>query len=97
MKRSSTRRGDAPGARVLPRSVLSLFITGLASIIFAVGHEGRTSADSVDTCVDYMHAIRRCYGESAAPSPVIARAGEDHERLRRRCAADKERLDKVCR
>lgn len=97
MKRPSTRRGTAPIARVLPRSVVALFVTGLASVTFAVGHEGQTSANTVDTCVDYMHTVRRCFGESAALSPAVAKRGEDPESLRRRCAADKERLERVCR
>ena len=75
-------------------------VVGAAALIavIASSDRGRAPHDALDECVDLSRALQRCFPDRkdihAPPAPPTEEA---RATARKRCAADKERIERACR
>lgn len=99
MKRSPTRDEARTSRHALrQRSVLAVVGAAAIAALFASSDRGRGPHDSLEECVEYAATVRRCFGERAhADAPPAPATEEERAKARRRCVADKERIERACR
>lgn len=90
-------RAVSRARKPLPRVLSWLLALGIGLTVLAASHEGRSSTDIIPECVDYMHTLRRCFGDSDVHTPTSWPTGADREQVRARCVDDRARLEQVCR
>lgn len=97
MKPSGTREARWPRHALRHRLLFAVAGAGALAALFAVS-DGPRSADGLEECVDYAAAVRRCFGEQTkARAPRAPKTSEDRAAARKRCLADKERIERACR
>lgn len=82
------------------RPPMTLAVLGAAALfaVFAVSDKARGPGDALEECVDYAATLRRCFGErSAAHAPPAPKTEAERAVARKRCAADRARIERACR
>jgi hypothetical protein len=100
MKRSHDEIERPRLARLWRRPPLGLAIVGAAALaaLFASSDRGRAPTDALEECADYAATLRRCFGDKA---PIVAarppHTESERAAARKRCVADRERIERACR
>jgi hypothetical protein len=88
----------APGTRTRRRVPVVLIAAALVIAFVAMSDRGRARTDPLEECADYAAALRRCFGERASiTAPPPPKTDSDREAARKRCIADRARIERACR
>jgi hypothetical protein len=91
------KAGSARGKTVRKGWLLSLAV--LVPALVAITDRGRAASEPLEECVEVRQALEKCFGSRGAthapPAPPKDRAARDA--MRKRCAADRDRVQRACR
>ena len=82
------------------RMPVALGVVAVAALlaVFASTDRGPNPDDTLQECVAYVATLRRCFGEGAALTmPHPPRTTSERAAARKRCDADRARIERACR
>lgn len=84
--------------RSRPRLILAIVGAAAVAALGVNTDRGRAPYDPLEECVEYAATLRRCFGDKAtitAPRPPSDE--KERDAARRRCQADRARIERACR
>lgn len=98
MHGSARRRPLETARRLTSRPLLPAVAATVLVAVLVVGDRPHSAHDALDECVDLSRAVARCFprgGEAHAPPAPTTEEGRIA--ARKRCTADKQRIERACR
>ena len=91
------KAGSARGKIARKGWLLSLAV--LVPALLAITDRGRAASEPLEECVEVKQALEPCFGAraSAHAPPAPPRGQAARAAMRKRCAADRDRVQRACR